>query len=84
MIEHKRTQTIQLSDHFTYGKLLRFCIPPIAMTILTALYSMADGYFISNFIGKTAFAAVNLIMPYICIIACIAPMIGAGGSALWC
>lgn len=82
MTKRKRAQPIQLSDHFTYGRLLRFCIPPIAMTILTAFYSMADGYFISNYIGKTAFAAVNLIMPYICIIACIASMLGAGGSAL--
>ena len=82
MTEYEKPQQIQLSDHFTYGKLIRFCLPPIAMTVLTQLYSVADGYFISNFIGKTAFAAINLIMPYICIIACVAPMLGAGGSAL--
>jgi Na+-driven multidrug efflux pump len=54
---------IQLSDHFTCRKLLRFTLPSIAMMIFTSVYSVVDGYFVSNYAGKTAFAAVNLIMP---------------------
>lgn len=55
---------IQLSDHFTYGRLLRFVFPSIVMMIFTSIYSVVDGLFISNFVGKTPFAAVNLIMPF--------------------
>lgn len=50
---------IQLSDHFTYGKLVRFTMPSIAMMIFTSIYSVVDGFFVSNFAGKTPFAAVN-------------------------
>ena len=73
---------IQISDHFTYKKLLRFCLPTIGMMIFTSLYGIVDGYFVSNFVGKTAFAAVNLVWPVIMIFACFGFMIGTGGSAL--
>lgn len=74
--------TIQLSEHFTYRKLLRFCLPTIAMMLCTSLYGIVDGYFISNYVGKTAFASVNLIMPFLMILGCFGFMIGTGGSAL--
>lgn len=61
-------QTIQLSDHFTYGKLFRFTLPSIAMMVFTSIYSVVDGFFISNFAGKTAFAALNLIWPFLMIL----------------
>lgn len=56
---------IQLSDHFTYGKLFRFTFPSIIMMIFTSIYSVVDGFFVSNFAGKTAFASINLVMPFI-------------------
>ena len=74
--------TIQLSDHFTYKKLLRFCLPPIIMMIFTSIYGVVDGLFVSNFVGKTPFAAINLIMPFIMILGGVGFMIGTGGSAL--
>lgn len=55
--------TIQLSDHFTYKKLLRFCFPPIVMMMFTSIYGVVDGLFVSNFVGKIPFAAINLVMP---------------------
>ncbi len=73
---------IQLSEHFTYHKLFRFCLPTVAKMLFTSLYGIADGYFISNYVGKTAFSAVNLIMPFLMILACFGFMIGTGGSAL--
>ena len=73
---------IQLSDHFTYGRLLRFTFPSIVMMIFTSIYSVVDGIFVSNFAGKTAFAAVNLIMPYLMATSVIGFMIGTGGTAL--
>lgn len=73
---------IQLSDHFTYGKLLRFTFPSIIMMIFTSIYSVVDGFFISNFVGVTPFAAINLIMPFTQILGCFGFMFGAGGSAL--
>lgn len=73
---------IRLSDHFHYGKLLRFTLPSIIMMIFTSIYSMVDGLFISNFVGITPFAAINLIFPFIQILSCVGFMIGAGGSAL--
>ena len=57
---------IQLSDHFTYKKLMRFTLPSIAMMIFTSIYGIVDGLFISNFAGTTAFAAINLIFPVLC------------------
>lgn len=73
---------IQLSEHFTYGKLVRFCLPTIAMMIFTSVYGIVDGFFVSNYVGKTAFAGVNLIWPFLMIIGCFGFMIGTGGSAL--
>lgn len=73
---------IQLSDHFTYGRLLRFTWPSIVMMIFTSIYSVVDGIFVSNFAGKTAFAAVNLIMPYLMVFGTVGFMIGTGGTAL--
>lgn len=73
---------IQLSDHFTYKRLLRFCLPNIIMMIFTSIYGVIDGLFISNLVGKTPFAAINLIMPVLMILGGFGFMIGAGGSAL--
>ena len=73
---------IQLSDHFTYGRLLRFTLPTIGMMIFTSIYSVVDGFFISNFAGKTPFAAVNLIYPFLMILSTVGLMFGTGGSAI--
>ncbi|WP_062532559.1 MATE family efflux transporter [Jeotgalibaca dankookensis] len=73
---------IQLSDHFTYRKLLRFTIPSIAMMIITSIYGVVDGLFVSNVVGAEAFAAVNLIMPFAMIFASVSFMLSTGGSAL--
>ena len=73
---------IQLSDHFTYKRLLRFTLPSIAMMIFTSIYGVVDGFFVSNFAGKTPFAAVNLIMPFLMILATVGFMFGTGGSAI--
>lgn len=73
---------IQLSEHFTYSKLFCFCLPSIVMMVFTSIYGVVDGLFISNFVGKSAFAAVNLVMPFIMMIGGIGFMIGTGGSAL--
>ena len=74
--------SIQLSDHFTHRRLLRFTLPSIGMMIFTSIYSIVDGFFVSNFTGKTAFAAVNFIMPVLMILSIIGFMFGTGGSAL--
>lgn len=73
---------IQLSEHFTYKKLLQFTGPTIIMMLFTSLYGIVDGLFVSNFVGKTAFAAVNLILPFPTILSALGFMIGTGGSAL--
>jgi len=73
---------IQLSDHFNYGKLIRFTIPSIAMMIFTSVYGVVDGFFVSNFAGKTPFSAVNLIMPFLMIVATVGFMFGTGGTAI--
>lgn len=73
---------IQLSEHFTYKKLLQFVFPSIIMMIFTSIYSVVDGLFVSNFVGKSAFAAVNLIMPFLMGISALGFMIGTGGSAI--
>lgn len=74
--------SIQLSDHFNYKRLLRFCFPPIMMMVFTSIYSVVDGFFVSNWTGKTPFAAVNLIYPFIMILGGVGFMLGTGGSAL--
>lgn len=73
---------IKLADHFSYGKLIRFTMPSIMMMIFTSIYGMVDGFFISNYVGKSAFAAVNLIIPYLQILGGVGAMLGVGGSAL--
>ncbi len=73
---------IQLSDHFSYGKLLRFTLPSIVMMIFTSIYGVVDGLFVSNFVGKNSFAAVNFIMPFLMILGTVGFVFGAGGSAL--
>lgn len=73
---------IQLSDHFNYKRLLRFTFPSMIMMVFTSLYSVVDGFFVSNFVGKTPFAAVNFIMPVLMILGSIGFMFGSGGSAL--
>lgn len=73
---------IQLSDHFTYKKLLRFVLPSIVMMVFTSIYGVVDGLFVSNFAGKTAFAAINLIMPFPMVLGGLGFMIGTGGTAL--
>jgi len=73
---------IKLSDHFTYKKLLRFIFPSVIMMIFTSIYGVVDGIFVSNFVGKTPFAALNLIMPFLMLFGGVGFMIGTGGSAL--
>lgn len=73
---------IKLSDHFTYKRLLRFVLPSIGMMIFTSIYGMVDGFFVSNYVGKTEFAAVNLIMPFPMMLGAFGFMIGTGGTAL--
>ena len=73
---------IQLSDHFSYGRLIRFTLSSIVMMIFTSIYSVVDGLFVSNFVGKTPFAAINLIMPILIILGALGFMIGTGGSAI--
>ncbi len=73
---------IQLSEHFSYKKLLRFTLPSIVMMVFTSIYGVVDGFFVSNYAGKTQFAAVNLIMPFLMILGTIGFMFGTGGSAL--
>lgn len=73
---------IQLSDHFTYRRLLRFVFPSIVMMVFTSIYGVVDGLFVSNFVGKDAFAAINLVMPFLMIFGGVGFMFGTGGSAL--
>lgn len=73
---------IQLSEHFSYHKLLRFVFPSIVMMVFTSIYGVVDGIFVSNFVGSTPFAAVNLIMPFLMALGAIGFMLGTGGSAI--
>ncbi len=73
---------IQLSDHFDYKRLLRFTLPSIVMMVFTSIYGVVDGFFVSNYAGKTPFAALNLIYPFIMILGAIGFMFGSGGGAL--
>lgn len=73
---------IQLSEHFTFKKLLRFVLPSITMMIFTSIYGVVDGLFVSNYAGKTPFAAVNLIMPFPMLLGALGFMVGTGGSAI--
>ena len=73
---------IRLSDHFSVKKLLRYTVPSIVMMIFTSIYGVVDGFFVSNFVGQTPFAAVNFIMPFLMILGTFGFMFGTGGSAL--
>lgn len=73
---------VDMRQHFSVPMLLRFVAPSVAMMVFTSIYSVIDGLFVTNFVGKTAFAAVNLIMPFIMILGTLGFMMGAGGSAL--
>lgn len=73
---------MQLSQHFTCRRLLRYCLPSIIMMVFTSVYGVVDGFFVPNFAGKTPFAAVNFIMPILMILGCAGFMFGTGGSAL--
>lgn len=73
---------VNLSDHFTYQKLLNFVLPSIVMMVFTSIYGVVDGLFVSNYAGKTAFAAINLVMPFIMVLGGMGFMIGTGGTAL--
>lgn len=77
-----RGNSIQLSDHFTFKKLFRFVIAPICTMIFTSIYGIVDGFFVSNYVGNTAFASLNLVMPYIMMVASVGFMFGTGGNAL--
>lgn len=73
---------IQLSDHFDYRRLIRFTFPSVLMMIFTSIYGVVDGFFVSNLVGKTPFAAVNFIMPFLIVVGAMGFMFGTGGSAL--
>lgn len=73
---------IKLSSHFSYGKILKLVAPSIAMMVFVSIYGVIDGLFVSNFVGKTPFAAVNLIMPFLMVLGALGFMIGTGGSAI--
>lgn len=73
---------IKLSDHFTYKRIIRFALPSICMMIFTSIYGVVDGLFVSNFVGKTAFSAVNFIIPFLMMLAAFGFLFGAGGSAI--
>ena len=70
---------ISLSDSFTYKKLIRFTLPSIVMMVFTSIYSIVDGLFVSNILGKMPFASVNLVMPFTMMLAAIGFMVGTGG-----
>ena len=74
-------EPIRLSDHFSYGRLVRFVMPTIIMMIFTSIYSVVDGLFVSNAVGKTEFAALNFIFPFIMVLGGAGFMIGTGGTA---
>ena len=82
MMVGQMKKRIQLSDHFNYRRLLRFTFPSVIMLVFTSIYGVVDGFFVSNFAGKTPFAAVNFIMPLLLILGCVGFMFGTGGSAL--
>lgn len=74
--------SVHLSDHFTYKKIFKAVLPSVFMMVFTSIYSIVDGFFVSNYVGTTPFAAINLIMPVIMILGAIGFMMGTGGSAI--
>ena len=81
-LNNKNKKAIQLSDSFGYAKLLRFTFPSVIMMIFTSIYGVVDGLFVSNFVGKTPFAAINLVMPLLVIMGAVGFMLGTGGTAI--
>jgi len=77
-----KKEPVKLSDHFTYKRIIRFVLPPIAMMIFTSIYSVVDGFFVSSVVGKTEFAALNLIMPLLVVLGAVGFMLGTGGTAI--
>ena len=73
---------IQLSDHFTYGKLFRFTLPSVIMMTFSSIYSVVDGFFVSNYVGKIPFSAINLLYPFWMILGALGFMMGTGGAAI--
>lgn len=73
---------IKLSDHFTYKRIFRFTMPSVAMMLFVSVYGIVDGFFVSNFVGATPFAALNLIMPFIMVLSAVGFMLGTGGAAI--
>lgn len=73
---------MSFSEHFGYGKLIKFSLPAVIMLVVTSVYGVVDGFFVSNFVGKSPFAAVNFIMPFLLVIGCVGFMFGTGGGAL--
>ena len=73
---------IKISDHFNFVKLIKFTFPSIVMMVFTSIYGVVDGFFVSNFTGKTQFAAVNLIMPFLLLLGVVGFMFGTGGNAI--
>lgn len=73
---------IKISDSFNYRKLLRYAFPSIITLVFTSIYGVVDGYFVSNFVGKTPFTAINFIMPVLMILGAAGFMFGTGGGAL--
>ena len=78
----KKREPIRLSDHFTYNRIIKFVLPPIAMMIFTSIYSVVDGFFVSSYVGTTEFAALNLIMPLLIVLGAVGFMLGTGGTAI--
>ena len=79
---NQKKEPIRLSDHFTYGRILCFALPSMVMFVFTSIYTVVDGFFISNYAGKEPFAAVNLIMPFLMILGTVGFMFGTGGAAI--
>ena len=75
-------ERVHLSDHFTFGKLIRFTLPMILMMVFSSIYWIVDGTFIANFAGQDEFAGVNLIFPVIMLVSCVGFIFGSGGGAL--
>lgn len=73
---------IGLTGHYSVTRLVKTSLPLIAMMIVTSIYSVIDGYFVSNFAGSTEFASMNLVWPVLSLASAIGLMIGTGGSAL--
>ena len=80
--QDNKKKAIQLSDSFGYSTLLRFTLPSVMMMIFTSIYGVVDGLFVSNFVGKTPFAAINLVMPLLIIMGAVGFMLGTGGTAI--